>query len=159
MMVFSEPGHPQPGEGHDAKLAPRDMLHSAMQHTYNCYRSQVDQFHNNVRWFLSELYPSLTFDQQLRHAWLTEGRLCSIEEEIARTRDPTCASHYLVRQLGLLPDATVIAFGDKAQRYLGGIGAAYISAYALAPPGANFGPARPSWQAAIEKVRSRRREQ
>ena len=157
-MVFSEPGHPQPGEGHDAKLAPQDLLRSAMQHTYNCYRSQVDQFHNNVRWFLSELYPGLTFDQQLRHAWLTEGRLCSIEEEIGPTRDPTCASHYLVRQLRLLPSATVIAFGGKAQRYLSGIGAAYVDAYALAPPGANFGPTRPSWRAAIEKVRSRRRE-
>lgn len=158
VMVFSEPGHPQPGEGH-AELAPRDMLHSAMRHTYNCYRSQVDQFHNNVRWFLSELYPSLTFDQQLRHAWLTEGRLCSIENEIGSITDPTCASHYLVRELRLLPNAAVVAFGGKAQRYLSGIGAAHISAYALAPPGANFGPARPSWQAAIEKVRSRRGEQ
>ena len=157
-MVFSEPGHPQPGEGHNAELAPRDLLRSAMQHTYNCYRSQVDQFHNNVRWFLSELYPSLTFDQQLRHAWLTEGRLCSIENEIGSTTDPTCASHYLVRQLRLLPNAVVVAFGGKAQRYLSGIGTAHISAYALAPPGANFGPAKPSWQAAIEKVRSRRRE-
>lgn len=156
VMVFSEPGHPHQGEGHDVGLGPLGLLQSAMQHTYNCYRSRLDPFHRNVRWFLSELYPDLTFDQQLRHVWLTEGRLCSIENEIGSTKDRTCASHYLVRQLKVLPNASVIAFGRKAQHYLSGIGVAFIRAFAFAPPGANSIRARPSWEAALEEIRARR---
>lgn len=156
VMVFSEPGHPLPGEGHDVTSAPRALLQSAMQHTYNCYKTGVDQFHRNVRWFLSQLHPDLSFDEQLRYVWLTEGRLCSIDDEIGRTTDRTCASRYLVRQIEVLPRATVVAFGRKAQHYLRGIGVDFVSAHALSPPGANFPQARPTWQAAIEKVRDRR---
>ena len=156
VMVFSEPGHPLPGEGHDATLAPRDLLQSSMQHTYSCYSTGIDQFHRNVRWFLSELHPNLTFDEQLRRVWLTEGRLCSIDDEIGRTTDRACASRYLVRQIKILSRATVVAFGGKAQHYLRGIGVNFVSAYAMSPPGANFPQARPTWQAAIEKIRDRR---
>jgi hypothetical protein len=42
----------------------------------------TDLFHRNVRWFLHELFPGLSFDEQLRRVWLTEGRLCSIAKEI-----------------------------------------------------------------------------
>ena len=155
-MVFSEPGHPLAGEGHDSASAPLGLLRSAMQHTYNCYKSDIDQFHRNVRWFLSQLWPNLTFDEQLGRVWLTEGRLCSINDEIGSTTDRTCAEHYLVQQMRALPQATVVAFGRKAQRYLHGIGIDFVSAFALSPPGANFGGARPSWEAAIEKIHARR---
>lgn len=156
VMVFSEPGRPLVGEGHDSAFAPLGLLRSAMQHTYNCYKSDIDQFHRNVRWFLSQLWPNLTFDEQLGRVWLTEGRLCSINDEIGSTTDRTCAEHYLVQQMRALPQATVVAFGRKAQRYLHGIGIDFVSAFALSPPGANFGGARPSWEAAIERIRARR---
>lgn len=106
---------------------------------------------------MSELFPDLTFDQQLRHVWMTEGRLCSITHEIGGVRDRNCAATYLERQLDALPNATVVAFGGKAQHYLRGRSAPWLSARALAPPGANHAPARPSWEAAIGEVRSRRR--
>ena len=156
VMVFSEPGHPYGDEGYDAHSGPESLLRSGMQYTYNCHQSGTDQFHKNVRWFMSEVFPSLTFDQQLRHVWLTEGRLCSIEKEIDRTIDPTCASNYLARQIKVLSNATVVAFGWKAQRYLKGIGISFIRAYALSPPGANFRKARPSWREAIEQIAARR---
>lgn len=156
VMVFSEPGRPLDGERHDPDSGPEGLLRSAMQHTYNCYSAQIDQFHRNVRWFMSEILPELTLDQQLRHVWLTEGRLCSIENEIGSTTDPTCASSFLVRQIEALPEATIVAFGRKAQRYLGGIGAPFIRAVALSPPAANYRTARPSWQAAIEQIEARR---
>ena len=155
MMVFAEPGHPHDGEGYDAHSGPESLLRSGMQYTYNCHQSGTDQFHKNVRSFISELFPSLTFDQQLRRVWLTEGRLCSIDNEIGSTTDQTCASNYLVRQIGVLPKATVVAFGGKAQRYLKGIGISFIRAYALSPPGCNFAGARPSWRAAIEQIEAR----
>lgn len=157
VMVFSEPGRPLDGERHDADSGPEGLLRSAMQHTYNCYNAQIDLFHRNVRWFMSEILPDLTFDQQLRHVWLTEGRLCSIENEIGSTTDSTCATAYLARQIEALPEATVVAFGRKAQRYLRGIRVPFISAFALSPPGANYRPALPSWRAAIEEIEAIRR--
>jgi hypothetical protein len=156
VMVFAEPGHPHYDEGHDPTVDAMGLLTSGMRHVYKCYKSRTDTFHANVRWFMAQLYPDLTFDQQLRRIWLTEGRLCSIDNEIGATKDRTCASHYLVRQLGLLPQATVVAFGGKAQHYLSGLGIARIDAYALAPPGANHRPARPSWQAAIDQIKAKR---
>lgn len=93
----------------------------------------------------------------MRHVWLTEGRLCSIDNEIGNVKDRTCASRYLRRQLAALPNATVVAFGGKAQRYLDGLGIARIDAYALAPPGAYHKPAKPSWIAAIEAVKAKRK--
>ena len=158
VMVFSEPGRPLDGERHDAGSGPEGLLRSAMQHTYNCYTAQIDSFHRNVRWFMSEILPGLTFDQQLHHVWLTEGRLCSIENEIGSTTDPTCASSYLVLQIKALPEAVVVAFGRKAQRYLRGIDIPFVPAFALSPPGANYRAALPSWRAAIEQIEARRAE-
>ena len=156
VMVFGEPGRPHDGEVYDAHSGPESLLRSGMQYTYNCHQSGKDQFHKNVRWFMSEIYPGLTFDQQLRRVWLTEGRLCSIDNETGSTTDRTCASNYLVRQISMLPKATVVAFGTrKAQRYLKGIGISFIPAYALSQPGCNFAGARPSWLAAIEQIKAR----
>jgi len=156
VMVFSEPGHPHDDEGHDSKLDGLGLMESGMRHVYQCFKSRSDTFHKNVRWFMSQLYPNLSFDEQLERIWLTEGRLCSIDNEIGSTRDRTCASHYLTRQLAVLPNASVIAFGGKAKYYLKGLGIDFIGAYALAPPGANHRPARPSWEAAIKCIQSRR---
>lgn len=159
VMVFAEPGHPYDGHGFDEKLGPEGLLRGGVEQTYDCFKNMTDQFHANARWFMSQLYPGLTFDEQLRHVWLTEGRLCSIDNEIGNVKDRTCASHYLRRQLAALPNATVVAFGGKAQRYLDGLGIARIDAYALAPPGANHKPAKPSWIAAIEAVKAKRKSQ
>ncbi len=133
-------------------------MNSAMAHVHMCYGTRTDLFHRNVRWFMSQLYPDLTFDEQLKHVWLTEGRLCSIDVEIGATKDRTCANHYLKRQLEALPNASVVAFGGKAKHYLKGLGVEFIGAYALAPPGANHKPARPSWEAAIAEIRARKRQ-
>lgn len=156
VMVFAEPGHPHDNERYNPDHAPARMLESGLRHVYDSYKNGTDLFHRNVRWFLSRLYPGLGFDQQLRHAWLTEGRLCSIHNEIGGTTDPLCARHYLARQLEMLPNATVVGFGDKAQRYLKRLRADYMAAYALAPPGANHKPARPSWERVVAAIEERR---
>ena len=41
----------------------------------------------------------------------------SIPEATLCTRDPLCARHYLAGQVDILPNATVVAFGVKAQDY------------------------------------------
>lgn len=156
VMVLSEPGHPYPGDWHDPDLDAFGILDSGLRQTYECFENGVDLFHRNARWFVSQLYPDLSFDDQLKLIWIAEGRLCSIDAEIGATKDKTCAAHYLTRQLGMLPNATVVAFGNKAKYYMQGISANWMGAYALAPPGANHKPARPSWEAVIAEVKARR---
>lgn len=156
IMVFSEPGHPHPGESYDESLGPDGLMAACTSHAYHSFKDGTDLFHRNVRWFISQLYTELTFDEQLKRVWLTEGRLCSIDVEIGNTKDRTCAANYLVEQIRLLPNATVVAFGGKAKHYLNGLGVDFIAAYSLAPPGANHGPARPSWETAIQAVKAKR---
>lgn len=158
VMVFAEPGHPHPGEVYDSKDSPDTLLEGGMRHAYESFAKGTDLFHRNVRWFMDQLYPNLTFDEQLRHVWLTEGRLCSIDNEIGSLRDYRCAERYLRAELELLPNATVVAFGGKARDYVRRlkIEPEHLEAYALAPPGANHKPARPSWEKAIEHIKSRR---
>lgn len=156
VMVFSEPGHPHENESYDASLGADDLMAACTSHAYNSFKNGTDLFHRNARWFISQLYPDMTFDAQLQRVWLTEGRLCSIDVEIGKTTDRICAANYLLGQIRLLPNATVVAFGGKAKHYLKGLGVDFIGAYALAPPGANHKPARPSWQAAIAEIERRR---
>lgn len=156
VMVFAEPGHPHADEEYGPNLGADALMQRCTSHAYDSFKNGTDLFHRNVRWFIDQLYPNLTFDEQLRHVWLTEGRLCSIDNEIGNTRDRTCASHFLAKQVALMPNATVVAFGGKARHYLKCIGIDFVGAYALAPPGANHKPAKPSWQAAIDKVSARR---
>jgi len=156
IMLFAEPGHPYAQEDFDPDKTPNETLESAVSRTYKHYRDGTDLFHRNVRWFLSELYPDMPFDQQLKRAWLTEGRLCSIENEIGSTRNGLCAQYYLARQIEILPNATVVAFGDKARYYMKKLAVECLEAYAFAPPGANFPPTRPSWEKAISTIIRRR---
>lgn len=155
VMVFSEPGHPHDGECYEVSLSPAGLMAACTAHAFDSFKHGTDLFHRNVRWFMSQLYPEMTFEEQLRRVWLTEGRLCSIDNEIGSTKDRKCAANYLVRQIELLPNATVVAFGGKAKHYLKGLGVDFIGAYALAPPGANHRPARPSWEAAIAEIERR----
>jgi len=156
VMVFAEPGHPHAEESYDPDHAPLELLFGGHSHAYECLKNGTDLFHRNVRWFMSRLWPALSFDGQLKHVWLTEGRLCSIANEIGSTKDRTCASTFLKRQLDLLPNASVVAFGGKAKHYVRGLDVDALEAYALAPPGANHKPAKPSWERVIELIEARR---
>jgi hypothetical protein len=156
VLVFAEPGHPYEDTRFEVRADPRETIRDVVSDGYAHKSFGRDLFHRNIRRFLNRLYPGMTFDQQLRRAWLTEGRLCSIENEIGNARDNTCSQHYLRRQLDLLRRATIIAFGGKAQRYLRALGVPFVSAYALAPPGCNHRPAASSWEAAAAMVEKRR---
>lgn len=158
IMVFSEPGHPHGNENYDASLGAEHVMAACTSHAYDSFKHGTDLFHRNVRRFISQLYPDMTFDEQLKRVWLTEGRLCSIDVEIGSTTDRTCATNYLAEQIRILPNASVVAFGNKAKHYLKGLGVDFIGAYALAPPGANHKPAQPSWQAAIAEIEQRRQK-
>lgn len=60
--------------------------------------------------------------------------------------------------LSNVQNGTVILFGGKARDALRSIRVQYVEGvYALAPPGANHKPAKPSWEKAIEIVKSKRK--
>lgn len=158
IMVFAEPGHPHDDESYDPEASGEDILMQTVAHTLRSVRDGRDLFHRNIRWFLDRLYPRQTLDTQLRRAWLTESRLCSIPQETGGRTDRICATRYLAEQVRLMPQATVIAFGAKAAHSMRDLPCNWISAYSLAPPGANHRPARPSWEAAIAVIEAKRRE-
>lgn len=156
VMVFAQPGHPHSIETYSSDKSAETLLMETVGYVGRCFETGTDQFHRNVRWFLNQLFPDESFAKQLSRVWMTEGRLCSIADEIGNLRDRTCSDHFLKRQIALLPHAQVAAFGGKAQWYLKKLGVEHLSAYSFAPPGANHRPARPSWEAVIESVRERR---
>lgn len=154
-MVFAEPGGVYPTDHYDAGLAPQQLLAATVTETGRIMANSQDQFHRNLRWFINQILPGQDFATQLRGVWLTEGRLCSVAQEIGGRKDRSCADRYLARQIALMPDAVVIGFGSKAQAYLSALRIDHCAARALAPPGANHRPARPSWDAAIQEVKRR----
>lgn len=154
VLVFAEPGNPHHGERYDGTLAPADLIIAPIRHAYGAFRDGKDLFHRNVRWFLDQVFPAQTFDQQLSHTWLTEGRLCSFAEELGGKRDKLCARTFLAAQLNLLPNAFVVAAGGKAAEYLRCLNVPFQACHAFAPPGANQTAAKPSWDKAIASARA-----
>ncbi len=159
IFVLAEPGHPHHDEQYSDAAPAEQLLAEAISHTYKSYRFGTDAFHRNMRWVMDQLWPC-NFDEQLDRVWITEGRLCSIDSEIGAFNDKLCAPTYLGRQIGLMPSAAIVLFGGKARQRVVGVrelaGRTVIEARALAPPGANHKPARPSWQAAIDAIRLRK---
>lgn len=155
VMVFAEPGGVYPTDRYGASLSAQNLLAATVAETGRIISTSQDQFHRNVRWFIDQILPGQDFSTQLRGVWLTEGRLCSVAQEIGGRKDRSCADRYLARQIALMPNAVVIGFGNKAQAYLSALGIDHCAARALAPPGANHRPARPSWEAAIAEVKRR----
>lgn len=161
IFIIAEPGHPHPDERYSDEARPEQLLSEAVRHTYRSYRDGTDLFHRNMRWVMDQLW-SGSFDEKLGRVWITEGRLCSIDNEIGAFNDKLCAPTYLSRQLSLMPSAPIVLFGGKARQRVAGFSGLenrlVIEARALAPPGANHKASKPSWESAIDIIRSRRVE-
>jgi len=143
VLVFAEPGDPHDKEQHSG-------LQSAYMYATFAFQSGRDLFHRNVRKILDMCWPTLSFEQQMRKAWLTESVLCSARKEgasVPAASSHACGQRYLLAQLQLFPKALVVALGGKAQNRLRAIGfTSFISAFAVAPPGCNRREAYASWE-------------
>jgi hypothetical protein len=101
-------------------------------------------------------FPDLSFEEQMRVAWITDSVLCSARIESGRVSSKVakeCRSRYLEPQLKMFPNAVVASLGAKARDRLQGI-PGVLAAVAAAPPGCNRREARPSWQAIAAQVQS-----
>ena len=160
VFVFAEPGHPMPDEHgeYSESLSPEEYIQLTTDFAYVCFSREVDEMHVNVRYILNEIWPSLSFEEQLKKVWMTETRLCSIKKEIGnipiRNRD-ICSSHYLKKQLNLFTNAKVIGFGNKAKDTLTRLGQDHLGAWAVSPPGANNQKAKDSWENVIHLMRNK----
>ncbi len=155
VLVFAEPGGVYPDDHYPPGQRPEQFLAQAVAETGRIIAAGTDLFHLNIRSFLDMILPGQSLPDQLRQVWLTEGRLCSVAQEIGGRRDRRCSELYLRAQIALMPQAVVIAFGGKAQAYLAALKLEHVKAVALSPPGANHRGARPSWEAAAAMVRAR----
>lgn len=133
------------------------MLLSAHAYAYGCFKTGQDQFHRNVRLIINMCLPGLTFDEQMRHVWITDSVLCSARVEGGRVPASAvraCGNNYLAAQLAALPNAVVVALGTKAAERLRRLDRHVLVASAAAPPEGNKPRARESWRAAAEHVRT-----
>ena len=112
-----------------------------------------------VRWFLDRLYCGMDFDNQLRRVWITQSRLCSLDNSGARYREGLyrlCRDDYLSAQLRVLPHVQVVAFGGKAQEALRRLKVPAINVPHPSARGAEE-PKREEWERAIAKLKAVRR--
>jgi hypothetical protein len=160
IMVLAEPGHPNPEkESYEAELTPEEFIQKSMNYGLCSLKNGRTPFYDNVRWFIDQLYPGASVEEWSKKIWKTQSRFCSIDQEIGTVSGPNkslCAEELLMPQINLLPNATTVLFGGKARKRIGPLIPNSISAYALAPPGANHQPARPSWLRAIEIIECKR---
>ncbi|MBI5805706.1 hypothetical protein HZA73_06625 [candidate division TA06 bacterium] len=153
ILVFAEPGNPHEQEIHS------DM-NTAYEYATKCFKQGKDQFHQNVRTILDMCWRDLDFDHQMRKTWLTDSVLCSAKIEcggISSSASRECIKNYLMPQLALLPNALVVALGNKAQNRLKTTGYFnFRSAVAAAPPGCNRRNAYASWEQIAIEIKRRR---
>ena len=160
VLVLAEPGHPLPGERFSGP-GDDDYIAEVTKNSAANLKHGATKLHENLAWVMDELWPSTSFEYKLRKVWITESRLCSVEDEIREAKGgdkKLCAREYLLPQTNILPNATVVLFGGKAQTRVGNYFPEAINAVALAPPGCNISNARPSWEKAIGVIKEKRRD-
>jgi hypothetical protein len=159
VFVLAEPGHPFDDEQYMAS-APDEFIEEVTATTAERASLGATKFHENLNWIKEQLWPNADPSEIRRKLWVTESRLCSVDDEIGDPKGgdkSLCAREYLLPQIEILPNAAVVLFGGKAQRRIGRLLPDALRVFALAPPGCNQKKARPSWEVAIKVILERRR--
>ena len=162
VLLLAEPGDPLDGDAFPPGLDARDFIGDASANTRQNYERRATRFHANMRRILDLLFPGASLTEQLRKVWIGETYLCSAPVETGRVpaaSERACAGRFLSRQLRLLSGRPVVALGGKAQarvrrlvREVPGLEGRLLDAWAAAPPGADSGKARQSWERAAAQL-------
>lgn len=162
VIVLAEPGYPHPNESHDGE-DPDAIIRSTIRYTYKCYNEGKDDIHKNVRWFADRLFPEYesNFEKQLDKLWITESRLCSLDEDketknISKVERLRCTEYHALRQIQLFPNAQIILAGVSKAQKAAHLFPGAIRCWAFARPGSNRKEARPSWNEAAVKFQTGR---
>lgn len=120
VLVLAEPGDPyEPVRG-----LRRDYL-SKVYVASNRDLHRTDRFGPNVRLIMHMAWPQSPLEEQLKRTWLTESVLCSAKVEsgsVPFSVERECSTRYLMPQLGLFPNARIVALGSKARDRLARLG-------------------------------------
>jgi len=154
VLVLAEPGEP-PEEGATPmpEGEPGAIIDQNATRVGCSFRDGKSVFHRNVRYLLDQCWLELTFEEQMRRTWITEGVLCSAAKAsspVPRIVETECAKRYLAEQLAVLRGAFVIALGGKAKRRVGMVAgrSPNMVAFAAGKPGGLHKAAKSSWSAA-----------
>ena len=156
---------PFPGEGYDPELSPLEMVEANVKYVHDCIRLLQprfkSRFHLRMKEFLETLYPNEHLNQILKKVWITQCRLCSSNPDSEEVSADTCMKHYLKKQLEALPDATVVVFGEQAQKAMNtflethNIGRNFEPCYSFSVRPADLEKARESWERVIKIIRDK----
>ena len=109
VIVLAEPGNPKPAEGYLGSVAPAALVRRVVDFVHGTHVERDGAVQCIVRWFLKRRFPGMDFDEQLRRVWITQSRLCSLNQSGASYREPLyllCRDDYLAAQLQLFPAPT-----------------------------------------------------
>ena len=156
VILVAEPGDPLSQESFEFNND--ELMTQTCQHTFKLLQASRLDYFRNLRFLLDRIFPKMGLERQLRKTWITETYLCSAPktaEQVPPQAERGCADRFLMKQLELLSDRPTIALGGKAQKRARPYVPDLIRAYAVARPGSNHKPARPSWEAAAKEARRR----
>jgi hypothetical protein len=166
LLVCAEPGDPLSTENYGGTRNPDALLKSACFYAWQCFETERDLFHWNIRCILNLCFPCSSFTEQMRYAMITDAVLCSAKEEGGYVGSPIakeCAQRYLLKLIKILPNATIAALGRKARQRLflaglsdrSGVSDRYfVPASSAAPPGCYQKRAWKSWEEIAKVVSS-----
>ena len=155
VILVAEPGDPLPQESFEFS---DDLMAQTCRHTFKLLQTANLDYFRNLRFLLDRIFPKMELEQQLRKTWIIETYLCSAPKttkNVPTRAERGCAEIFLMKQLELLSGTPTIALGGKAQKRARPYVPDLIEAYAVARPGSNHKPARPSWEAAAKEARRR----
>ena len=155
VILVAEPGDPLPQESFEFN---DELMAQTCRHTFKLLQTAHLDYFRNLRFLLDRIFPKMDLEQQLRKTWITETYLCSAPkttQNVPIRAERGCANRFLVKQLELLTGRPTIALGGKAQKRARPYVPDLIEAYAVARPGSNHKPARPSWELAAKEARRR----
>lgn len=160
VLIGAEPGDPHSIENHFADGSPIGQMESTYEYTWKCFENGKDLFHRNIRLILDKCFPNMSFREQMEYTWITDSVLCSAIIEggsISSKISNACCMKYLLNEINLFKNATIVALGSKADSRLIKVGFKnHYHAFAAAPPGCNYKGAKESWENIVNKLKKER---
>jgi hypothetical protein len=163
VIITAEPSTPLKDDTYAG--SPKKMISKELSLFEKYMRGHVadnkSRYFPNLKEILDNFFgPNRSLDDKLKSTWFTTSVKCAAERTggpVKRNIEIACTDLYLKRELGLLPNAFVLALGGKARDRLKRVGI-YVNAWAHHPSARNPIKREASWQAAATCFRKWLRE-
>ena len=156
---------PHRGEEYDPEHSSLEMVEANVRYVHDCIRGLQprfkSRFHIRMKEFLDKLYPNEHLNQILKKVWITQCRLCSSNSDSTDIDSVSCMDLYLKKQLEILSDATIVVFGEQAQKAMKTfvekhkINRKIENCYSFSVRPADLQKARECWDQVIEIIKNK----